>query len=304
MPHDHHHHAHGDRQIGWAIVINMLLTVAQIVGGLLSGSLALIADALHNFSDAVALILAFAARRIARRPADAEMTFGYGRAEVVAAVINYTTLVLIGLYLVYEAVVRFFQPEGVDGWMVVGIAALALVIDLATAALTWRLSKESVNIRAAFLHNVADALGSVAVIVVGAVILLWGWTYADPIATLMIAGYILWQSLREIVPAIRILMLGAPPGLDIRAVIDALGRVEGVAGVHHAHLWLMQEHEASLEAHLLLDEGAWHRAATVRDRARAVLADFGISHCTLELEPASAPCRHARIVGHDPAHAH
>jgi cobalt-zinc-cadmium efflux system protein len=139
MPHDHHHHIDpdsGDARVAWAIAINMGLTVLQVVGGILSGSLALIADALHNFSDAIALIIAFAARKIGRRPADATMTFGYRRAETVAALINYTTLIIIGLYLLYEAATRLSSPEPVDGWLVIWIAVAALVVDLVTAGLT------------------------------------------------------------------------------------------------------------------------------------------------------------------------
>ena len=141
----------GDRKVAAAIGVNILLTLVQIAGGILSGSLALIADALHNFSDAASLVIAFAARKIARRKADAKMTFGYDRAEVVAALINYTTLIIVGLYLIYEAVMRFIEPQGVDGWLVVIIAAVALIVDMVTALLTYTLSKTSVNIRAAFL---------------------------------------------------------------------------------------------------------------------------------------------------------
>lgn len=210
--------------------------MVQVVGGILSGSLALIADALHNFSDAISLIIAFAARKIARRPADASMTFGYGRAEVVAALINYTTLIVIGLYLVYEAIMRFFDPQPVDGWLIVIIAGVALVVDAVTAALTYAMSKSSVNIRAAFLHNVADALGSIAVIVAGVAILLYDWRLIDPLVTLLIAGYILWQSFSEIGNVVRILMLGSPPDIDVNRVVDELNAIDGVASVHHVHL--------------------------------------------------------------------
>jgi cobalt-zinc-cadmium efflux system protein len=308
MAHHHHHYPEaGDRRLWLAIAVNLGLTIAQIVGGVLSGSLALIADALHNFSDAVALIIAFGARKIARRPADKGMTFGYGRAEVVAALVNYVTLIVIGLYLVYEAVLRFISPEGVDGWMVVWIASLALAVDLVTALLTYAMSKSSINIRAAFLHNVADALGSVAVIVAGVLILMLDWRLADPVVTLMIAGYILWQSFSEIGPAIRILMLGAPPETDAPEVLDALRAIDGVADVHHAHLWQMQEHAASLEAHLVIAEGAWDRAEAIKAAAKAVLETFGIAHSTLELERAGAACQDPPEYGHreetEPAHA-
>ena len=208
----HHHHQidpkAGDLRVAGAIGVNLLLTFAQVIGGILSGSLALIADALHNFSDAIALIIAFFARKIARRPADPRMSFGYGRAEVIAALVNYTTLIVLSVYLMYEGVMRFFEPEPVNGWIVVWIAALALIVDLVTAALTYTMSKSSMNIRAAFIHNVADALGSVAVIVAGTAVILFGWNWVDPAVTILISVYILWHVKSEIGETIRVLMLG------------------------------------------------------------------------------------------------
>ena len=293
MPHDHHHidPDAGDRRVFAAIAVNVGLTVAQIVGGIVSGSLALIADALHNFSDAISLIIAFAARKIARRPRDADMTFGYGRVEVVAALINYTTLIVIGLYLLYEAAMRFADPQPVEGWLIVIIAGIALIVDAATALLTYTMSKSSVNIRAAFLHNVADALGSIAVIVAGTLILLYDWRLVDPIVTVMIAGYILWQSFREIGPVIRILMLGSPPEIETRGVLDAMRDVPGVTGIHHAHFWQMDEHRAALDAHVVIEEGRWDEADAIKERIKTKLADaFGIDHTTLELECAHHAC--------------
>lgn len=294
MGHGHHHHVDpeaGDRRVFAAIAVNMGLTVAQIVGGMVSGSLALIADALHNFSDAISLIIAFAARKIARRPRDAEMTFGYGRVEVVAALINYTTLIVIGLYLLYEAAMRFADPQPVEGWLIVIIAGIALIVDAVTAALTYAMSKSSVNIRAAFLHNVADALGSVAVIVAGTLILLYDWRLIDPLVTVLIAGYILWQSFREIGPVIRILMLGSPPEIETDAVLEAVRGIDGVTGIHHAHFWQMDEHRAALDAHVVIAEGRWSDADVVKERIKAALTDhFDIEHTTLELECARHAC--------------
>jgi cobalt-zinc-cadmium efflux system protein len=294
MGHGHHHHVDpeaGDRRVFAAIAVNMGLTVAQVIGGIMSGSLALIADALHNFSDAISLIIAFGARKIARRPRDAEMTFGYGRVEVVAALINYTTLIVIGLYLLYEAAMRFADPQDVEGWIVVVIAGIALVVDLVTAMLTYAMSKSSVNIRAAFLHNVADALGSVAVIFAGTLILLYDWRLIVPIVTVIIAGYILWQSFREIGPVIRILMLGSPPEIETEAVLNTVRGIDGVTGIHHAHFWQMDEHRAALDAHIVIAEGRWNDADDVKNRIKAALSDqFDIEHTTLELECARHTC--------------
>nr|WP_283255082.1 cation diffusion facilitator family transporter [Marivita sp. GX14005] len=282
----------------WAVAVNLGLTVAQIVGGVLSGSLALIADALHNLSDAASLVIAFAARKIARKGATEAMTFGYGRAEVVAALINYTTLILLGLYLCYEAAMRLISPEGVDGWLVVIIAGIALVVDLVTAALTYAMSKDSVNIRAAFLHNLADALGSVAVILAGTLILLFDWRIVDPLVTFAIAGYILWMSFAEIGGVIRILMLGAPEDSDVTALLRDLRGIDGVRAIHHAHLWQMQENETALEAHVVLDEGRWPDADSIKAQLKSALARAGIHHSTLELECARHACNDAQVIGH------
>ena len=307
----HHHHvdpAAGDRRIIAAVGVNLALTVAQILGGVLSGSLALIADAIHNLSDALALVIAFGARKIARRPADKTMTFGYARAEVVAALINYTTLIVIGVWLVWEGVSRLIAPQGVDGWLVVWIAALALVIDLVTAALTWAMSKDSMNIRAAFLHNVSDALGSVGVIVAGVLILRFGWTWVDPVVTLAIAGYILWQSVTEIGPVIRLLMMGSPADADVDAIVADMRAVPGVAEVHHVHLWMIDEHRAAVDAHVVIARGDWDRADAVKDAVRQMLAGHGVSHTTLEIECSRHACHGARLFGDaeagPAAHAH
>lgn len=313
MPHDDHNHARrgsghshahldpeaGDARVAWAVAVNLGLTLAQVVGGILSGSLALIADALHNFSDAISLIIAFFARRIARRPADSGMSFGYGRAEVVAALVNYTTLVVLALYLIYEGVMRFLDPQPIDGWMVVWIAAIALAVDLVTAALTYSMSKQSMNIRAAFLHNLADALGSVAVIVAGSLVILYGWTWVDPAVTLLIAGYILWHVRAEIGGVIRVLMLGRPKGMQTETVAGAIEAVRDVENVHHLHLWAMQEHEPALDAHLVIASGAWDQADRIKAEVKVMLEDrFGIRHTMLELECARHACDRPERIGH------
>ena len=285
MPHEHSHAHVSDKRLTAAVAVNILLTVVQIVGGLFSGSLALIADAVHNLSDALSLILAFTARRIARRKADGTMTFGWNRAELVAALINLTTLVLIALYLAAEGVMRLFDPPGVDGWIVVWIGAVAFLVDAATAALTYRLSKDSLNIRAAFLHNLADALGSLAVIVVGTLILLYDWQLLDPIATLGIAAYILWHALSDMRPTIHILMLGAPDTPDREDIRAAFLDHDDVREVHHIHLWQIDENRSSCEAHVTLAKTDLPRAPEIVRDLKEVLSDrFDIHHSTIEVE--------------------
>ena len=303
MPHDHGH-AHidpqsGDRRVSIAIWANGLLTVAQIVGGILSGSLALIADALHNFSDMASLVIAFFARKITRRPADKRMTFGYGRVEIVAALINYTTLILIGFYLIYEGGMRMIDPPEVQGWTVVILGGVALVVDTLTALLTYSMQKGSVNIRALFLHNLSDALASVAVIIGGSLILLYNMRWVDPAITIGIALYILYLAFTEIGGPIRTLMLGSPPDIDNETVVQAMRGVDGVADVHHVHLWQMQEHEAALDCHVVLTADGWGQIekikAAIKDRLKD---DFSIGHSSLEFEHEDRAHENADLYGH------
>jgi cobalt-zinc-cadmium efflux system protein len=303
MPHDSGHMhidpTSGDRRVSVAIWANALLTVAQIVGGILSGSLALIADALHNFSDMASLVIAFVARKIARRPADARMTFGYGRIEIVAALINYTTLILVGVYLIYEGAMRMIDPPEVAGWTVVILGAVALAVDSLTAWLTWSMQKDSVNIRALFLHNLSDALASVAVIVGGTLIILYNLRWVDPAITIGIALYILYLALTEIGGPIRTLMLGSPPDIDCASVLEAMRGVDGVHDVHHVHLWQMQEHEAALDCHVVLTAAAWPRLEAIKREIKDRLSEgFRITHSSLEFEHEDCAHDGAALYGH------
>ncbi|HSH29359.1 MAG TPA: cation diffusion facilitator family transporter [Thiohalobacter sp.] len=285
MEHDHHHKAQalGDRRLGWAIAINLLLTLAQVLGGLLSGSLALIADALHNFSDAAALLIAWVARRIGRRPPDRLRTFGYRRAEVIAALVNLITLVLIGLYLIQAALWRLFEPQVIAGWTVIVVAAIALVVDVITALLTFSMSRHSLNLRAAFLHNVSDALASLGVILAGSLILLYGWYWSDTLLTLVIAGYVLYQAAGALPATIHLLMSGAPTHISVMDVTAAMQAVPGVRDVHHVHLWQIDEHRNSLEAHVVIDD--YGQTDKVRAEIKQGLEErFDIHHSTLEFE--------------------
>ncbi len=307
MAHSHQHehqHLHldpsaGDRRVSLAIWANGLLTLAQVLGGILSGSLALIADALHNLSDMAALIIAFAARKIARRPADTRMTFGYGRVEVVAALINYTTLILLSLYLLYEGVLRWIDPSPVAGWAVVIIGCIALAVDAFTAALTWAMQRGNVNIRALFLHNLSDAFASVAVVAGGTLILLYDLYWVDPVITLGIAVYILYLAAREIGDPVRTLMLGSPVGINGDDIIERLLGIDGVEELHHVHLWQMQENQPALDTHVVLSKTGWPAIEQIKAQIKSRLAEeFGIEHSTLEFEHADHSVCHDDACGH------
>lgn len=299
MTHSHHRHSHGSEEVGdgvllWTVTVNLGLSVFEFVAGIISGSVALMADALHNTNDAAALLIAYIARKISRKGADEQFTFGYRRAELIGAMIQLTALILVGLYLVVEAVQRFFDPHPLLGLWIMGASVLALVVDIATAWLLWAMSKGSLNFRAAFLHNLTDAGASLAVLIGGAAIYWLDWTWVDPLISLGIAGYILWMSVAMIRRTSAILMEGSPPDFPFDELRDAVKALDGVADLHHLHVWELDEHHRALEAHIVIDPAIEDSPAARRDlrqRIKDSLADtFDIVHSTLEIETEDHPC--------------
>lgn len=302
----HHHHDHGplsDRRLAWAIAINVVLTVVQVAAGVVSGSLGLVADALHNLSDAASMGIALLARRIARRPADRLMTFGYQRAELVATLINVTALLLVGGYLLAEAVGRFLSPTPVQGWPVVIVAGVALAVDTATAWIIAAGARHSLNMRAAFLHNVTDALASLGVIVAGTLILLYNLTVADLLVTVAISGYVIYQAIGLLPRTIRLLMGAMPDGLEYDAIVAALRATPGVRDIHHVHVWSLDEHRRALEAHLVPEADDLAAFEHLKHRVREMLRErFNVEHATLE--PCVADRIGAPIVRRPPPQRH
>lgn len=260
------------------------LSVFEFVVGAVAGSVALMADALHNTNDAAALLIAYIARKISRKVADRSYTFGYRRAELIGAMIQLTALIVVGLFLLYEAIDRFIQPEPILGGWMMAAAGVALIVDIATAWLLWAMSKGSLNAKAAFLHNLTDAGASVAVLLGGAAIYWLDWIWVDPVLTLLIAGYILYMSFGLIRKTARILMDAAPEGIDVDAVREAVKGVEGVADLHHLHVWEIDEDHRALEAHVELAGDRSDRDRIRREIKKALREEFVIGHSTIELE--------------------
>ena len=283
--HHHHHESDSDTSLFVAVGINILLTLAQVIGGIISGSLSLIADALHNLSDATSLGIALFARKISRKPADEFKTFGYQRAEVIAALINLTLLITISIYLIYEAVWRMVDPQIVAGWIIVLVAGIALIIDTITALITYKMSKKSVNMKAAFLHNLSDALASIGVIIAGTLILLYDWYWVDTLVTFFIAGFVLWQGLLLLPKTIHLLMEGTPENLSSEDIKLLAEKIKGVKDVHHIHIWHLDEHRIALEAHVVVTSEVFKEVELIKDRLKELLKNkFGITHSTLEFE--------------------
>lgn len=302
MIHDHgqgqagHSAGKGNRLL-WALALNIGITVAQVAGGLLSGSLALMADAAHNASDAAALGVSYGAWRVSRRKPDRWRTFGYQRAETVGALINLTTLFVVALYLAYESVSRLFDPPEIGGWTMIIVGVIAFVEDAISSWLLWK-DRGGLNIRAAFLHMFADTLATLGVILGGALILLYDLAWVDPAITGAIAAYILVHGWIEMRKVIAVLMDSAPEGFDHDRLEAEMRAMEGVADIHHLHVWRPDEDRVALEAHVAVTEHDLGRADVLRRRIEDRLRDsFGVDHVTLQLEPAAGIQHQRTLVG-------
>ncbi len=294
--HSHSHsHAGGSRsRMTWVLGLIVVYMVAEAVGGWLTHSLALLADAGHMLSDAAALGLSVFAMSMARRPRTSKQTYGYHRLEILAALANGATLVAISILVLIEAVHRIGRPEPVDAPGMIGIAAGGLVVNLVALWILHEGRDENLNMRGAWLHVLTDALGTVQAIVAGALIWGFGWQWADPVASVLIALLVIysaWSLLRE---ATGVLMESAPPHIDVEQVQQAMADVPGVLEVHDLHVWTITSGMESLSAHVVVED---HRFdCDVLGEIRVKLYErFGIHHITVQMETATfeehpAPC--------------
>jgi cobalt-zinc-cadmium efflux system protein len=281
--HSHDHRASSRRALTTVLVLTVAFTVVEIVGGFVTDSLALLADAGHMLSDTFAIGLALVALTLASRPSTPRRSFGFQRAEILAAFVNGLTLVLISGWIIWEAVGRFRDPPDVLGGWMLAIAATGLVVNTVSALILARSEHESLNVRAAFRHVLADLLGSAGVIVAAVVILLTGWTTVDPLVSVAIALLILgsaWGVLRD---STAILMEQAPSGVDADAVAQAITDVPGVTSVHDLHVWTITSGFDALSAHVLVGRGEDCHGLR-REIERVLEARFEITHTTLQVD--------------------
>jgi len=306
MAHDHkhhHHHSFEDASLGklWvSIVLNLIITLAQFIGGLISNSLALLSDAVHNLNDTVSLGISLVARKISKRGVNHRKTFGYKRAEIIGAFINLITLVIVALFLIKEGVERFFDPQPIDGFTMFWVAIIGLAGNLVTAALLFKESKENLNLKSAYIHILSDALSSVGVIIGGWLIIQYQWYVVDTILTIAIGGYILWHSYHMLRETIDILMESKPEELDLKELESKMLSVDEVCGIHHLHVWRLDEHQVLLECHVVIEKEDVMQMEDVKSRLKKLLHDdFHISHSTLEFEFEPCSAHH-----HEPMHSH
>ena len=290
--HSHSHaldarRADSRRRMWIALAINLAMLAAEAVGGILTGSLAVLADAGHVLSDAGAIVLALAAARLATLPAAGRRTFGYQRSEVLAALVNGLLLVVVAVVIAIEAVGRLGDPPGIEGAGVVALGVFGLAGNVIATVVLARGQRQDINLEGVLRHSVADALGSVGVVVAGAVVLLGGSAIADPIVSLLISALILASSWRLIKEPFDVLMEAAPAGLDVEGVGEAICGEAGVRSVHDLHVWTVTSGFGAIAAHVVV--AADTDRDLIRRRLELLLAErFGIEHTTLQMEEEAA----------------
>ncbi len=285
--HDHHIH-HQDtteRNLVISIILNTVIVVGELVGGILSNSLSLISDALHNFSDLISLILSFVAARIVKWRATPEKSFGYLRAEIIVAFINSTALVVIGVYIIYEAVNRFLNPEPVAGLWLIIIAGISFLANAASTILLHKNSKNDLNAKTAYLHLLFDSINSLLVVLAGILIYYFNWVILDPIFSLVIGLFIIKSGWDVLIDAVNILNESTPKEIDSQEVADFINSFPEVKDSHHLHIWSISSNFYALSAHVVVEDQLISKGYLIIDKLEKQLKDkFGINHPTIQLE--------------------
>lgn len=267
-------------------LLNLIISAAELIGGLLSNSLALISDAIHNFSDGLAVLITWFSIRISKRPANQHHTFGYKRVQILAALFNALTLITICIFLLAEAYHRIMQPQAVEGFAMMWVALIGLVANLLGVVLLRKFSKDNLNIKAAYLHLIGDSLSSMAVIIGGVLIIYYEMYWIDPLITALISLYILKETWEILAETYRILMQAGPSTMQLQPIADRVLTIEGVKSIHHIHIWQLTDQELHFEAHIeMKNDLLLTEAQKKSDEIRVLLVEeFGFAHVTLQTE--------------------
>lgn len=287
MSHNHvHKHEVKGKNLLLTILLNVVITLAQIIGGIISGSLALISDALHNFTDVVSLVISYVAHKLSRRKASLDQTFGLKRAELIAAFVNALSLVVIAIYLVYEAVLRFFEPQTIKPDIVIWLSIIGIVANGLSVLLLKKDANHNLNMKSAYLHLLTDMMASVAVLVGGLLMHFFQIFWIDAALTIVIALYLIYVGYDLLKSATKMLMLFSPEDIDIKDIVREVHQIEGVKKLHHIHLWHLNEEELHLEAHLDCSEDIkMSEFNDLLDKVEKVLFHkFGINHINIQPE--------------------
>ncbi|MDP2686872.1 MAG: cation diffusion facilitator family transporter [Aequorivita sp.] len=292
MSHNHAHshtHSHPDlkgRKLLLSILLNIVITVAQVIGGLISGSLSLLSDALHNFSDVLSLSVSYVADRYSKKDASVEKTFGYKRAEIIAAFVNSATLIIVAIYLIYEAILRFSNQQAIESGLVIWLAVLGIAVNGFSVLLLYKESKSNMNMRSAYLHLFTDMAASVAVLIGGLLMKYFEWFWVDSLLTLLIALYLIVMGYSLLKSSYKVLMLFTPDDLSLEVINEAICKIPEIKNVHHMHIWQLNEQETHLEAHIdFYEDVTLTQFDSVLTKVEEMLFhDFGINHVTIQPE--------------------
>ena len=306
--HDHSHDLRGTskRNLLIALVLVFGYMFAEIIGGILSGSLALIAGAGHLATDAAAIALALLAMRFAEKAATAERTYGHYRFEILAALLNALTLWVVAAGVIYEAYHRFYDMDGheIEGLLMLSVGAVGLVVNITAAWVLHRSAEHSVNVEGVFRHVMADLLGAVAVVISGILIWAFEWTITDPILSVFISLIIIRGTWRLLAKVVHVLLEGTPEHIDVYKLCSTMEELEGVTLVHDIHVWTISPGNEALTAHVLTDPDYFGDLNPLLRRLREIASrDFGIGHVTIQLEQSASDCPERHHVNHLLAHA-
>ncbi len=281
----HHHHHVSGRNLFITVILNIIITLSQIAGGVISGSLALLSDAMHNFSDVLALLIAYVANRLAEKPRTKEYTFGLKRAEILAALFNSLILVGIGIFLIVEAAHKLFHHEPIESSWVIWLGILSIVLNAISVFLIKEDSHENINIKAAYLHLLTDVMTSVAVVIGGILMTLWKVYWVDPLISILIALYLMKSAVSLVKESATILMQFAPQSIDMDEIVHLIENEPEIDNVHHIHIWQLDDKNVFFEAHIDFKEDLLLSKCTkILDKLEEKLQKAGISHVTLQCE--------------------
>lgn len=284
--HTHSHKSGKDKNLFISILLNILITAAQIIGGIVSGSLALLSDALHNFSDVLSLIVSYVASKLAKKEASTDKTFGYKRAEILAAFVNASTLVIVAVLLIIEAIKRFKNPQEIESGLVIWLSLIAIIANGASVLILKADSKNNINIKSAYLHLLTDMFASVAVLIGGLLIKFFEVYWVDSVLTFLIAIYLIWVGYDLLKTSTRVLMLFTPEHINIEHVVEVVNDIPKVNKLHHVHIWGLNDDEFHLEAHLDFTEDITiSEFDEILDEIETLLYhNFKINHVTIQPE--------------------
>ena len=288
MSNNHLHvtvHGRLEKNLIITMLLNFFITAIEVLGGVLSGSLSLLSDAIHNFSDGVAIVVSYAALRLSKKPRTLRHTFGLKRAELLAAIVNASTLIVISFFLIREAIERFGKPSEVSGGLMLSVASLGLVANVIGTLLLKKGAEGNLNLRAAYLHLLSDAISSLAVMVGALFIIGFNITWVDPALTILISLYILKETYDIVKQSVDVIMMSTPEEIDIKELQKGIEELPGVRNIHHLHIWRLSDKDIHFEAHIDVDDVPVSSTAELRTRIEALLYDeYAIAHTTLQFE--------------------